>query len=88
MLYKISSRAMNERFCNFKSPFIVFTANVFALMGLRQLYFLLGDLAEARRRVDHAIALDKNFRSLAGTDPDLAPLRDAGWPDKQSTPAS
>jgi Flp pilus assembly protein TadD len=48
---------------------------------------LLGDLAEARRRVDHAIALDKNFRSLAGTDPDLAPLRDAGWPDKQSTPA-
>lgn len=25
-------------------PYIVFTANVFALMGLRQLYFLLGDL--------------------------------------------
>ncbi|VXA98799.1 TerC/Alx family metal homeostasis membrane protein [Nocardioides sp. AX2bis] len=25
-------------------PFIVFTANVFALMGLRQLYFLIGDL--------------------------------------------
>src|SRR5690606_19727168 len=24
-------------------PFLVFTANVFALMGLRQLYFLLGD---------------------------------------------
>ena len=29
-----------------KSPFIVFTANVFALMGLRQLYFLLGDLID------------------------------------------
>ena len=29
-----------------KSPFIVFTANVFALMGLRQLYFLLGGLME------------------------------------------
>jgi tellurite resistance protein TerC len=27
-----------------KEPFIVFTANVFALMGLRQLYFLLGGL--------------------------------------------
>ena len=27
-----------------KEPYIVFTANVFALMGLRQLYFLLGDL--------------------------------------------
>ena len=25
-------------------PFIVFTANVFALMGLRQLYFLIGGL--------------------------------------------
>jgi tellurite resistance protein TerC len=27
-------------------PFIVFTANVFALMGLRQLYFLLGNLLD------------------------------------------
>ncbi len=36
-----------------------------------------GDLAEARRRVDRAIALDQSFRALAGTDPDLAPLRDA-----------
>ena len=29
-----------------QEPFLVFTANVFALMGLRQLYFLLGDLLE------------------------------------------
>ncbi|SDQ44816.1 TerC family protein [Quadrisphaera sp. DSM 44207] len=29
-----------------QSPFIVFTANVFALMGLRQLYFLLGGLLD------------------------------------------
>jgi len=29
-----------------KEPYIVFTANVFALMGLRQLYFLLGDLLD------------------------------------------
>ena len=27
-----------------QEPYIVFTANVFALMGLRQLYFLLGDM--------------------------------------------
>jgi len=27
-----------------QQPYLVFTANVFALMGLRQLYFLLGDL--------------------------------------------
>lgn len=29
-----------------QEPYIVFTANVFALMGLRQLYFLLGDLLQ------------------------------------------
>ncbi|MGI9123716.1 MAG: TerC family protein [Mycobacterium sp.] len=29
-----------------KEPYLVFTANVFALMGLRQLYFLLGDLLD------------------------------------------
>ena len=46
----------------------------------------LGDLAEARRRVDRAIALDKNFRALAGTDPDLAPLRAAGEADSPSSP--
>ena len=27
-----------------KNPYIVVTANIFALMGLRQLYFLIGDL--------------------------------------------
>ena len=34
-----------------------------------------GALAEARRRVDRAIALDKKFAELAATDPDLEPLR-------------
>ena len=29
-----------------KEPFLVFTANVFALMGLRQLYFLIGGLLQ------------------------------------------
>jgi tellurite resistance protein TerC len=29
-----------------KEPYLVFTANAFALMGLRQLYFLLGGLVE------------------------------------------
>jgi tellurite resistance protein TerC len=29
-----------------KEPYLVFTANVFALMGLRQLFFLLGNLLE------------------------------------------
>ena len=38
------------------SPFIVFTANVFALMGLRQLYFLLGDLVERLVYLKYGIA--------------------------------
>jgi Tfp pilus assembly protein PilF len=46
----------------------------------------LGDLAEARRRVDRAIALDKQFLALAGSDPDLAPLREADKADCQSGP--
>ncbi|WBU39236.1 TerC family protein [Homoserinibacter sp. YIM 151385] len=39
-----------------QSPFIVFTANVFALMGLRQLYFLLGDLVEKLAYLKYGIA--------------------------------
>jgi tetratricopeptide (TPR) repeat protein len=39
----------------------------------------LGDLAEARRRVLRAIVLDADTRELARTDPDLAPLRAAGF---------
>jgi len=35
-----------------------------------------GALAEARRRVKRAVALDKKFAAAAQTDPDLAPLRD------------
>jgi len=35
----------------------------------------LGDLVRARKRVDHAIALDSHFRDAATIDPDLAPLR-------------
>jgi tellurite resistance protein TerC len=38
------------------SAFIVFTANVFALMGLRQLYFLLGDLIEKLVYLKYGIA--------------------------------
>ena len=39
-----------------QSPFIVFTANVFALMGLRQLYFLLGDLLDKLEYLKYGIA--------------------------------
>jgi tellurite resistance protein TerC len=40
-----------------QSAFIVFTANVFALMGLRQLYFLLGGLLERLVYLKYGIAV-------------------------------
>jgi tellurite resistance protein TerC len=39
-----------------RSAFIVFTANLFALMGLRQLYFLLGGLLERLKYLHYGIA--------------------------------
>lgn len=42
-------------------PFIVFTTNVFALMGLRQLYFLLGDLLERLVYLPIALAVILGF---------------------------
>lgn len=44
-----------------KSPFIVFTANVFALMGLRQLYFLLGHLIDKLAYLHFGIAFILSF---------------------------
>jgi predicted Zn-dependent protease len=42
----------------------------------------LGDLDEARSRVLRAMALSEDFRAIARSDPDLAPLRavDPGFP--------
>jgi tellurite resistance protein TerC len=42
-------------------PFIVFTANVFALMGLRQLYFLLGALVDKLQYLKYGIAFILGF---------------------------
>jgi tellurite resistance protein TerC len=39
-----------------QDAFLVFTANIFALMGLRQLYFLLGDLLERLAYLTYGIA--------------------------------
>ncbi|KRA23604.1 tellurium resistance protein TerC [Microbacterium sp. Root61] len=47
-----------------QSPFIVFTANIFALMGLRQLYFLLGDLLDRLRYLHYGIAFILAFIGL------------------------
>ncbi|GAA1914043.1 TerC family protein [Microbacterium aoyamense] len=47
-----------------QSPFIVFTANIFALMGLRQLYFLLGGLLDRLRYLHYGIAFILAFIGL------------------------
>ena len=44
-----------------ESPFIVFTANVFALMGLRQLFFLLGHLVDKLEYLHFGIAFILTF---------------------------
>lgn len=44
-----------------QSPFLVFTANLFALMGLRQLYFLLGGLLERLAYLHYGIAAILGF---------------------------
>jgi tellurite resistance protein TerC len=38
-------------------PYLVFTANVFALMGLRQLYFLIGDLLKRLVYLSYGLAV-------------------------------
>jgi tellurite resistance protein TerC len=44
-----------------QDPFIVFAANIFALMGLRQLYFLLGDLIDRLVYLKYGIAFILGF---------------------------
>jgi tellurite resistance protein TerC len=44
-----------------KEPYLVFTANVFALMGLRQLYFLLGDLLDRLTYLSVGLAIVLGF---------------------------
>lgn len=47
-----------------KDPFIVFTSNMFAIMGLRALYFLLADSAERFHLLKYGLALVLLFVGL------------------------
>jgi tellurite resistance protein TerC len=42
-------------------PFIVFTSNIFAIMGLRALYFLLADIADRFHLLKYALAMVLTF---------------------------
>lgn len=44
-----------------KEPYLVFTANVFALMGLRQLYFLIGGLLQRLVYMHYGLAVILGF---------------------------
>jgi tellurite resistance protein TerC len=44
-----------------QEPFLVLSANVFALMGLRQLYFLIGDLLERLIYLSYGLAVLLGF---------------------------
>ena len=44
-----------------KEPYLVFTANIFALMGLRQLYFLIGDLLKRLVYLSYGLAVLLGF---------------------------
>ncbi|MGF1426960.1 TerC family protein [Kitasatospora sp. LaBMicrA B282] len=44
-----------------QDPYIVFTANAFALMGLRQLYFLIGGLLERLVHLSYGLSLILGF---------------------------
>jgi tellurite resistance protein TerC len=47
-----------------KEPYLIFTANAFALMGLRQLYFLLGGLLERLIYLNKGLAIILGFIGL------------------------
>ena len=63
-----------------KEPFLVFTANAFALMGLRQLFFLLGGLLNRLVYLNKGLAIILGFigvklvlEAMAGSGLDWAP---------------
>lgn len=45
-------------------PFIVYTSNIFAIMGLRSMYFVLGDLHEKFKYVKYGVALILTFTGI------------------------
>ncbi|MBA3782952.1 MAG: TerC family protein, partial [Nocardioides sp.] len=44
-----------------RDPYLVFTANIFALMGLRQLYFLIGGLLQRLIYLSYGLAVLLGF---------------------------
>jgi tellurite resistance protein TerC len=49
-------------------PFIVFTSNIFAVMGLRSLYFLLAAVVDRFHLLKYGLAIILSFRRLQDAD--------------------
>ena len=58
-----------------EEPYIVFTANAFALMGLRQLYFLIGGLLKRLVHLSYGLSIILGFIVLVLTITTLTSLR-------------
>lgn len=52
---------MDNEFIFLLDPFIVFTSNIFAIMGLRALYFLLADVADRFHLLKYGLAMVLTF---------------------------
>ena len=61
MLFRSCSSDLPAIFGITQEPYLVFTANVFALMGLRQLYFLLGGLLDRLIYLSYGLAVVLGF---------------------------
>ncbi|MGW1891858.1 TerC family protein [Streptomyces sp. NPDC002004] len=69
-----------------QDPYIVFTANAFALMGLRQLYFLIGGLLERLVHLSYGLSVILGFIGIKLV---LHALHESGVPAPEiSTPVS
>ena len=66
-------------------PFIVFTSNIFAIMGLRALYFLLADVADRFHLLKYGLAMVLAF---IGTRQELTPPPEGHPCHSTSTPHS
>lgn len=60
-----------------KEPFLVFTANAFALMGLRQLYFLIGGLLSRLIYLNYGLAV---ILAFIGVKLVFEAMHGVGWP--------
>jgi tellurite resistance protein TerC len=66
-----------------RDPFLVFTSNIFAILGLRALYFVLADVMDLFRYLHYGLAAVLGFIGLKMTAEYIAEV--AGWKEPNSS---